>query len=103
MPWAIDSVAPYRVLQAAYFLSGSESGGLQPVVRVDERHQLLGERIRAEPEIRRLDVGLLAQLIAAFFDGKVRGAVADEPDPGRPRHFITEPGIGYRWIAGEDH
>lgn len=21
-----------------------------------------------------------------------------EPEPGRPRHFITEPGVGYRFI-----
>ena len=23
-----------------------------------------------------------------------------EPDPSHPRHLITEPGIGYRFIAG---
>jgi two-component system, OmpR family, KDP operon response regulator KdpE len=23
-----------------------------------------------------------------------------EPDPSHPRHLITEPGVGYRFIAG---
>jgi two-component system KDP operon response regulator KdpE len=25
-----------------------------------------------------------------------------EPDPPRPRYFITEPGMGYRFEAGAD-
>jgi two-component system KDP operon response regulator KdpE len=25
-----------------------------------------------------------------------------EPEPGRPRYFLTEPGIGYRFQPGGD-
>jgi len=26
-----------------------------------------------------------------------------EPDPGRPRHLVTEPGLGYRFKPDEKH
>ncbi|WP_421933598.1 response regulator [Phenylobacterium sp.] len=34
------------------------------------------------------------------FVGQLRQKL--EPDPARPRHIVTEPGVGYRFLAGDD-
>src|SRR5436309_2313107 len=66
------------------------------IVHVDELHEIVGEGIRAEPVVRRLEVGLLAELVAALADRPVRGAVADEANlrvghvlDDRPRHPLA--------------
>src|SRR5262249_48788761 len=50
------------------------------LVRVYEGAELVGERIGTKTEVRGLEIGLLAELIAALLDGPVRCAIAENAD-----------------------
>ena len=57
------------------------------IVRIDERGEFIVKRIRAQAEVRRLEVGFLAKLVAALADGPVRRAVANQARLGAGHGF----------------